>query len=688
LKENFDRFNFEIYKEKEMADFRRWITVLAVMALFVGLASAQVGTSTGSALGTPFQCNVQTTATPNLRAEGYTEQTGDIVLSCSGGTPLPNGALIPTTNITVYYVGVTAVTSRLLSNVSGINASEALLLIDEPDYGGPQAQQGYGPGLPQIFCNSPAYGAGANGCQQQVGTYNGTPGVPVSVSAPTTAGANVFQGIVTGSAVTFEGIPVLPPVTGGLTRVYRITNVRVNANGGAGGVSGGVAQVSASISTNGATSLQITNPNPIVGYISTSLKTTVANAQSYSQCNSMSGLGALLQFSELFGTAFKVRVDGAQGGATNNMVSSPLTQNVPGKTYNSESNFVFNGQGQGSNGTIPSSGTYTAGLADFGTRLKAVFTNVPAGATVYASINNVNNSSGANGITAFSQPSSAVSTATSYAVLLSSGSEGTMDGNGTVPTATYTNSFTGTSSSGNTPGPVYYVGVTSQGSPIVFVWEIVNTQPTFQETIEFASWIGGAAGVAPNTGTSTSQVNLSYAPNPTLGPFSVTSAGTASLTSQIIPRFADTSGAGSTWVTINLCSTTLLFPYITTLTGFTTAISIANTSTDPFKTTGQGGTCVLYWYQGGTAGNPAASTTAVIPTGTILPLDTSGTSYAGSNFSGYMIASCNFQLAHGVAIVTDLGSQHILATYLALVVPTGTGARNSYSATNPEALNN
>jgi hypothetical protein len=686
LKENFDRFNFEIYKEKEMADFRRWITVLAVMALFVGLASAQVGTSNGSALGTPFQCQVQTTATPNLRAEGYTEQTGDILLSCTGGTPIPLNSPIPTTNITVYYVGVTAVTSRLLSNASGINASEALLLIDEPDNGQPQAQLGYGPSLPQIFCNSPAYGAGLNGCPQQVGTYNGIPGVPVNVGATSTPGANVFQGIVTGSAVTFEGIPVLPPVTSGLSRVYRITNVRVNANGGAGGVSGGVAQVSASISTNGATALQITNPNPIVGYISTSLKTAVANAQSYSQCNSISGLGGLLQFSELFGTAFKVRVDGANGGGINNYTSN-ITQNVPGKTYNSESNFVFNGNSQGSNGVITSSGTYTAGLADFGTRLKAVFTNVPAGATVYASINNVNNSSGANGITAFTQPG-ATSTATSYAVLLSSGSEGTTDGTGTLPTAQYTNSFTGTSSSGNTPGPVYYVGVTSQGSPIVFVWEVINTQPTYQETIEFASWIGAAAGAAPNTGTTTSQVNLSYAPNPTLGPFSVTSAGTASLTSQIIPRFADTSGAGSTWVTVNLCSTTLLFPYITTLTGFTTAISIANTSTDPFKTTGQGGTCVLYWYQGGTAGNPAASTTAVIPTGTILPLDTSLTSYAGSNFSGYMIASCNFQLAHGVAIVTDLGSQHILATYLALVVTTGTGARNSYSATAPEALNN
>ena len=61
MKENFDRFNFAIYKEKEMADFRRWITALAVLALFAGLASAQVGGPGAS--GGPLQC----TATVGLR---------------------------------------------------------------------------------------------------------------------------------------------------------------------------------------------------------------------------------------------------------------------------------------------------------------------------------------------------------------------------------------------------------------------------------------------------------------------------------------------------------------------------------------------------------------------------------------------------------------------------------------------
>ena len=683
-----------------MADFRRWITVLAVMALFVGLASAQVGTPTGgypgSALGTPFQCQVQTTATPNLRSESYTEETGDIVLQCTGGTPLPLGSIIPTTNITVYY-NVTAVTSRLLSTSGGINASEAVLLIDEPNGQNPGTQSGYGPNLPQILCSSVSVGAGASGCQQTVGSttnegfYTGVPVLGASVAnggsltGPSyvgTPGPNVYQGIVSGPSVTFEGVPVLPPVSAGVTRIYRITNVRVNANGSAGGVSGGVGQVNASISTNGATTLTISNPNPIVGYIYQSLKTAVANGGSFPQCTSQSGFSGYLQFSEVFATAFKTRVDGFHGLGTNNYSSSPITQNVPSGPINSESNFILNGQG--GNATLSGSG-YTAGLADYGTRLKAVFSNVPAGVVVYASTVNITSGSGVNGINPAVQPG-ATTTASSYALLLSSGAEGISDGSGTLPLASYTNSFTGASTGSNASSPVNYVAVTSQGSPIVFVWEVINTQPSLQETIQFATWVSYSAGVPPNTGSSTAQVNLSYAPNPTNGAFSATSGGTATLPS-LIPRFADTSTA-STFLTINLCSTTLLFPYVTTLTGFTTAISIANTTTDPFKTTAQAGTCTLYWYQGGTAGNPASTTTASIPSGTILPFDTSGSTYAGANFSGYMIAVCNFQLAHGVAIVTDLGSQHILATYLGLVVPTGTNNRNGYSSTSPEALNN
>src|SRR5208283_100480 len=124
------------------------------------------------------------------------------------------------------------------------------------------------------------------------------------------------------------------------------------------------------------------------------------------------------------------------------------------------------------------------------------------------------------------------------------------------------------------------------------------------------------------------------------------------------------------------CLTVLLFPYVTTVTGFTTAISIANTTTDPFKTTPQTGNCTLYFYDapGAAVPNVVVPATGTIPSGGIYAVDLGAAGYAPAGFSSYMIAVCNFELAHGIAEVTDLGSQHILSAYLALIVPTGTNA--------------
>ena len=106
-----------------MVNFRRVVTVLAVLALFTGLAFAQ-----------QEGCSAQGTASNPLRAEGYTEESGDIVITCTSGVTLAPGANIPLVNITVYYT--TTVTSRLLPTTSPVpsnQTSEALLLIDEPN---------------------------------------------------------------------------------------------------------------------------------------------------------------------------------------------------------------------------------------------------------------------------------------------------------------------------------------------------------------------------------------------------------------------------------------------------------------------------------------------------------------------------------------------------------------------------
>ena len=133
--------------------------------------------------------------TPNLRAEGYTEQTGDIIITCVGGQPLLPGANIPLVNITVFY-NTNAVTSRLLgtAGASGQTPSEALLLVDEPTTGdaanigtGP-GQSSYGATLPLLPCLTPF-----TGCAQKVGPTNA--GFATAVVPGTDSPApNVYQG--------------------------------------------------------------------------------------------------------------------------------------------------------------------------------------------------------------------------------------------------------------------------------------------------------------------------------------------------------------------------------------------------------------------------------------------------------------------------------------------------------------
>jgi len=94
------------------------------LAVFAGLAGAQVNVS-GAQQGL-LACTATVAVPPQLRAEGMTELIGDIVLTCTGGSSLTVGSIIPTVNITVSLA--TNVTSRLLAN----GASEALLLVDEP----------------------------------------------------------------------------------------------------------------------------------------------------------------------------------------------------------------------------------------------------------------------------------------------------------------------------------------------------------------------------------------------------------------------------------------------------------------------------------------------------------------------------------------------------------------------------
>jgi len=221
-----------------MVDFRRMIPVLAVLAFLLGsavTASAQ----------TPFQCFANGGVSTPARAEGLTELVGDLVLNCQGGTPTGFGLVIPPVNIQVFLN--TALTSRLLTtSTTGLQFSEALLLLDEPapadqfacNNGGlnPTVCPAYGTGN---GFGTGAYVAGLGGVGLTNGYYgNGTIG---ATTATCTTGApapfvgcpgnnrNVFQGIqTTSNSVTFLAVPIDPPGTN--SRTVRITNIRGNAN--------------------------------------------------------------------------------------------------------------------------------------------------------------------------------------------------------------------------------------------------------------------------------------------------------------------------------------------------------------------------------------------------------------------------------------------------------------------------
>jgi hypothetical protein len=654
-------------------NFRRWILALTVLALCVAGANAQINVGTGTG-GSAFTCNaINGAVTPTVRSEGITELVGDIVIQCSGGVNIATGTQIPQANITVFLN--TQVTSRLLGGGTPAvsNNSEALLLIDDPN----TTETGYGPQVPIRLCGNPA-----QGCIENVGTSTDTaagsvPGVPVQPGT-STAGWNTFSGVVNpdGKSVTFFGVPMMPPVSSGLIRQFRITNIRANASAVPAGANT-PGNIQALISISGSSFVPLTNSQLIVGYVIAGLTPSLRSSgnggidsasRNQNQCSSTTANGAgtaapILRFQSNFGTAFKTRVNAST--STSGQDGTNAVQNVPGSTNNStsESGLVLNGRGTAAQ-TFTGNG-FTAGLADWGTRFKAVFNNIPAGVSVFVSTTNVVAGTTKPLTLPPGTPDTATATAapgptnttTSYAQLIVS--DTSPENNAAAPFLTATGSN----------GGVNFVALTpaAGSNTVTAVWEVINSNVNQnQQNFDFPTFISYSSNVANNTPAAPSAISVSLSFAPISSTFSA--SGSAP-----IPRFIDLgTGDNLNWMNINICTTSLLFPYITTVTGFETGVAIANTTMDPYGTGNQSGTCNLYWYgnnNGGTTNTPIPlSTTPTIPAGTVWTGTSSATTMAGPGFTGYMIATCNFQKAHGSAFVTDIGSRGILSGYLALVI--------------------
>jgi hypothetical protein len=427
---------------------------------------------------------------PIVRAEGLTELVSDIVLVCSGGTPTPTGQPVPQANVTIT-LNNTSVTSRILAGPSPVrtNLTEALLLIDEPG--------AFSPPVPQLVCGTGGTVETASGSGACIitGTGNGT-----GVYSGTGARANIFQGQITASnQISWASIPLDPPGSG--NRTLRFTNLRVNANAVGSTASGAVnlvASVAGTVFSGGDSApLPITNSTPIVAFVQSGLAFQARTADDSSILSSPASLPACtqsmariatLRFQEAYPSAFRPRTIASFVDA--NTSSPPVAQNVPGQTYSSESGFV--------NPAFPNDSLHgtlsAAGLADFGTRVRVQFTNIPSGVMIAVDVLNQGATSGLT------------------ARLITSE---TMAFGGFVPP----------------PGsPV--VTISGVGGTATAVWEILSANPTSVDTLDFGVYAFSSGTVPPATGVVTVQASL--AP--------VSTVTTASASSPL-PRFAGVSTA-------------------------------------------------------------------------------------------------------------------------------------------------
>ena len=296
-----------------------------------------------------FSCTASSGVPPTVRTEGLAERAGDLVLTCTGGTPTPAGLPVPQQNIRVF-LNVN-VTSGLLDG----DWSEALLMIDDP---APDAQR---------LCAS-------SGCA--IDGVGGATGVDYTV--PGAGPPNVFQGFfVTPNQVEWLGVP-LDPSGPSAVRIVRITNVRVNASQ--------LplpdplpASVTTFVSATGTTSLPIDSPQQIVAFIQDgvtfSVDATALLAPTPSHNDPADPSRDLdLVFLEGFATAFLSRNAGTTPGAPDAL----LPQDQPNLIYNTESGF-FNPMPVVDSDHFASA----AGLASQGTRLSAAFDQVPSGVRLF-----------------------------------------------------------------------------------------------------------------------------------------------------------------------------------------------------------------------------------------------------------------------------------------------------------------
>jgi len=452
----------------------------------------------------------------------------------------------------------------------------------------------------------------------------GTGGLPNEFSNGTNY--NTFQGISGGpgtNSITFLGVPVDPPNTTALT--YRITNIRIQGPSVPAGTFG-LTPVYAFVNASPSTSVTITQATqPIVGFVSQGLNFSAATASpapTFLQCLSYgtTEVGSV-SFTENFQTAFKTQGTGAPVPPAT--TPTPI-QTTPGQIYYTESGLQV---------AVPGGET---GEATSATEFMVVISNIPSGVSIYVDTSDTDTVGGT-------------------ATLISP-----------APTGT----------------PMLLVDNTS-GAPTTTtaVWEVTAANPFAIDSFTFRIFTSFTGAPGANGGSPQANV-IAYAQGGFAPQVAAWTNGGA------VPEFVtglSPASPGQSLFQVSLCQTILLFPYVTDFTGFDTGIAISNTSLDdlPVGASHQTGACSISFYGNGalapTIGNSGVYTTALdssVANGVLVPGQTwafsmSGidSAYGNPGTTGYAIATCNFQYAHGYSFVSDIGIRNFAAAYLALVIP-------------------
>ncbi len=572
----------------------------ATAAAFAGMAFGQANLTCQAGTTQPPAAASAITISPavpiEVRSEGATELVSDELVACNAA---PAGSTSGIVTATLSAAGIQGVTSKVLSTSTG--KTEATLTI--------------------------------------------------------TSGADTYyyQGTVQGTTVTF-GTAVAPVTFPTAAFQVQISNIRVNVTGqwpnnlqpvtetvqfvAQGNGLAAVTNIAAQTVGNMRNSLVVTgNSSTTLSAPGSNTAGTAATITQYLVCASTGAQGSgasafSITIGEQFAGAFKTKsqtaftVAGIPGSESGSLVSAT----------------AVSGAGAGA-ATSYAAGT---GVANFGTRIKLNFTNIPTNATVQLPLTVTNGA---------------------FTITLQSAAETAARADATTPTG----------------GVAGYAPVGSSG---VAIYEVTAQDYTQTGSFTVTPLVTYAANAVTATSTPIS-VTVSYAASSSA---TVANAGTLASPIPTIPYFANT-GTPITGSTFAACQTTLLFPFVTNQLGFETGLVIANAGKDNLSSTGtsvasgQAGACTIQLYgstgaEGGTA--PALATAANFPKSTATPASIAPgathadllTNVAGGPFQGYAIATCPFLYAKGFAYIAYnlLQSNGVSMGYTADLIASNRGA--------------